>query len=82
MATNGQPGFFSNGGPLAQIIVEHNLQLMKAADWLIDLGPGAAEDGGRVVVTGTPKKVAACAESATGRVLAREFARDAALVRE
>jgi excinuclease ABC subunit A len=64
------------------VIVEHNLQLMKAADWLIDLGPGAAEDGGRVVVTGTPEKVAACEASATGRILAREFARDAALVRE
>lgn len=61
------------------VIVEHNLQLMKAADWLIDLGPGAADEGGRVVATGTPDEVAACAESVTGQVLAREFARDAAL---
>jgi excinuclease ABC subunit A len=59
------------------VIVEHNLQLMKAADWLIDLGPGAAEEGGRVVATGTPEEVAACAESVTGRILAREFTRDA-----
>jgi excinuclease ABC subunit A len=64
------------------VIVEHNLQLMKAADWLIDLGPGAAEDGGRIIATGTPEEVAACEASATGRILAREFARDAALVRE
>jgi excinuclease ABC subunit A len=64
------------------VIVEHNLQLMKAADWLIDLGPGAADEGGRIVVTGTPEEVAACESSATGRILAREFARDAALVRE
>ncbi|HEY3393530.1 MAG TPA: excinuclease ABC subunit UvrA [Lacipirellulaceae bacterium] len=64
------------------VIVEHNLQLMKVADWLIDLGPGAAEDGGRIVATGTPEEVAACEASATGRILAREFARDAALVRE
>ena len=64
------------------VIVEHNLQLMKAADWIIDLGPGAADDGGRVVATGTPEEVAACRESVTGRILAREFARDAALVRE
>jgi excinuclease ABC subunit A len=64
------------------VIVEHNLQLMKAADWLIDLGPGAADEGGRVVVTGTPEEVAACEESVTGRILAREFARDAALVKE
>ena len=57
------------------VIVEHNTQLMKAADWLIDLGPGAADEGGRVVATGTPEELAECAESATGRVLAREFAR-------
>ena len=61
------------------IVVEHNLQLMKAADWIIDLGPGAADDGGRVVVTGTPEEVAECNESVTGRILKREFARDAAL---
>ena len=42
------------------VVVEHNLQLMKAADWIIDLGPGAADDGGRVVVTGTPEEVAEC----------------------
>ena len=61
------------------IVVEHNLQLMKAADWIIDLGPGAADDGGRVVVTGTPEEVADCSESITGRILKREFARDVAL---
>jgi excinuclease ABC subunit A len=64
------------------VIVEHNLQLMKAADYIIDLGPGAAEEGGRVVVAGTPEEVAACAESATGRFLAREFSRDAMLLKE
>lgn len=52
------------------IVVEHNLQLMKAADHLIDLGPGAADEGGRVVVQGTPEEVAACPESHTGRYLA------------
>jgi excinuclease ABC subunit A len=64
------------------IIVEHKLQLMKAADYLIDLGPGAADEGGRVVATGTPEEVAACAESVTGRWLAQEFARDEALMKE
>ena len=59
------------------IVVEHNVQLMKAADWIIDLGPGAADDGGRLVVAGTPEEVAACAESVTGRILKSEFARDA-----
>jgi excinuclease ABC subunit A len=64
------------------VVVEHNLQLMKAADYIIDLGPGAAAEGGQVVVAGTPEDVAQCAESKTGRFLAREFERDAALLEE
>ncbi len=64
------------------VVVEHNLLLMKAADWIIDLGPGAADDGGRLVAAGTPEEVAACANSITGRVLARELAHDAALVHD
>jgi excinuclease ABC subunit A len=64
------------------VIVEHNLQLMKAADWLIDIGPGAADAGGRVVATGTPEEVADCAQSITGRILAQQFARDAALMEQ
>ncbi len=52
------------------IVVEHNLQMMKAADWIIDLGPGAAEEGGIVVVQGTPETVATCPASTTGRYLA------------
>ena len=51
------------------IVVEHNLQMMKAADYLIDLGPGAADQGGRVVAKGTPEMVARCAESVTARFL-------------
>jgi excinuclease ABC subunit A len=51
---------------------------MKAADWLIDLGPGAADDGGQIVVIGTPEEVAECSESFTGRILARELKTDAA----
>jgi excinuclease ABC subunit A len=64
------------------VIVEHNLQLMKAADYLIDLGPGAADQGGRVVVMGTPEEVARSRGSTTGRFLTREFARDRALAKE
>ncbi len=64
------------------VIVEHNLQLMKAADYLIDLGPGAADEGGRVVASGTPEKVARARGSTTGRYLARELARDRALAKE
>ena len=52
------------------IVVEHNLQLMKAADYLIDLGPGAADEGGRVVADGTPEMVARSKESVTARFLA------------
>jgi excinuclease ABC subunit A len=51
------------------IVVEHNVQLMRSADYLIDLGPGAAENGGRIVVAGTPEEVAACEGSFTGQAL-------------
>jgi len=51
------------------VVVEHNLNLIAAADHIIDLGPGPAEQGGRLVVAGTPEQVAAHAESMTGRYL-------------
>ena len=57
------------------IVVEHNLQMMKAADWIIDLGPGAADAGGQIVVQGSPELVANCKSSATGRLLAEALAR-------
>jgi excinuclease ABC subunit A len=57
------------------VVVEHNLQLMKTADYLIDLGPGAADEGGRVVALGTPEEVAASPDSITGQFLARQLAR-------
>jgi excinuclease ABC subunit A len=52
------------------IVVEHNLQLIRAADYLIDLGPGAADEGGRIVAKGTPEMVANTSNSITGRYLA------------
>jgi excinuclease ABC subunit A len=52
------------------IVVEHNLQMMKAADYIVDLGPGAADEGGQVVIKGTPEMVANCRYSITGRYLA------------
>jgi excinuclease ABC subunit A len=52
------------------IVIEHNLDVIKTADWLIDLGPEGGDGGGRVVVEGTPEKVAKTAESYTGRFLA------------
>jgi excinuclease ABC subunit A len=51
------------------LIIEHNLEVLKCADWLIDLGPDAGQHGGRLVVAGTPEEVAACEASHTGRAL-------------
>ena len=61
----------------SMIVVEHNMQLIKHADWLIDIGPRAGEQGGEVVVAGTPEQVAECPNSITGQclkeLLAAEF---------
>ncbi|RIK76313.1 MAG: excinuclease ABC subunit A [Planctomycetota bacterium] len=54
------------------VVVEHNLQVIRAADYVIDLGPGAADEGGEVVATGTPEEIAGNERSATGRWLARK----------
>ena len=51
------------------LVIEHNLDVIKRADWVIDLGPGAGHQGGRVVVAGTPEDVAVVSDSATGRFL-------------
>jgi excinuclease ABC subunit A len=51
------------------VVVEHDETIMHRADWLVDLGPGAGRHGGRIVAQGTPKQVAANAESLTGRYL-------------
>ena len=51
------------------VLIEHNLDVIKTADWVIDLGPGAGPDGGLVVAMGTPEEVAGVAESVTGRYL-------------
>ncbi|TWT37751.1 UvrABC system protein A [Posidoniimonas corsicana] len=64
------------------VVIEHNLQLILAADHVIDLGPGAAHDGGRVIATGTPEQVAANPDSATGRALAEAIRKHEAAARE
>ncbi|ATN73781.1 excinuclease ABC subunit UvrA [Coxiella burnetii] len=51
------------------VIIEHNLDVIKVADWIIDMGPEGGDAGGHVVVTGTPETVAKCKESHTGRFL-------------
>ena len=56
------------------VVIEHDLDMIANADYVIDLGPGGGEAGGRVVATGTPEEVAACPESVTGRYIAEELA--------
>ncbi len=51
------------------LVIEHNLDVIKSADWVIDLGPEGGEEGGGVVVQGTPEAVAACPQSHTGNAL-------------
>ena len=59
------------------IVIEHNLDVIKTADWIIDMGPEGGDGGGTVVAEGTPEAVADCAASYTGRYLARALRRPA-----
>ncbi|ROU04142.1 excinuclease ABC subunit UvrA [Histidinibacterium lentulum] len=52
------------------VVIEHNLDVVKTADWIVDIGPEGGDGGGRVVATGTPEDVVTVAESHTGRYLA------------
>jgi excinuclease ABC subunit A len=51
------------------LLIEHHLDVIKKSDWIIDLGPEAGDEGGRLVVEGTPEQVAATDASITGRYL-------------
>ena len=53
------------------IVIEHNLDVIKVADHIIDMGPEGGAGGGRIVATGTPHRIAMCEESATGEFLRR-----------
>lgn len=57
----------SNGHSI--ICIEHNLDVIKCADWIIDLGPGGGKDGGKLIFSGTPEKIIECKKSATGKYL-------------
>lgn len=61
-------GFADAGNTV--VVIEHNLDVIKTADWVIDLGPEGGSGGGEVVCTGVPEAVARCARSYTGQVLA------------
>jgi excinuclease ABC subunit A len=56
------------------LVIEHNLDVIKTADWVLDIGPEAGEEGGSLVVAGTPEEVATCAASHTGRYLGEVLA--------
>jgi excinuclease ABC subunit A len=60
------------------LVIEHNLDVIKQADWVVDLGPEGGEDGGELIAAGTPEDVAAVDESSTGRFLRRVLAQPAA----
>jgi excinuclease ABC subunit A len=53
------------------LVIEHNLDVIKSADWVIDLGPEGGEQGGNIIATGTPEQIARNSQSHTGRFLAR-----------
>ena len=56
------------------VIVEHDMRVLAQVDWIIDLGPGAGEDGGRIIASGTPREVAETAGSQTAAYLKRLLA--------
>jgi len=60
-------GFVDAGNSV--LVIEHNLDVVKTADWVIDLGPEGGSGGGRVVATGTPEKIARSKRSFTGQSL-------------
>jgi len=51
------------------LVIEHNLDVIKQADWIIDLGPEGGEAGGEIIATGTPEEIAEVDDSATGQFL-------------
>jgi len=58
------------------IVIEHNLDLIRAADWILDLGPEGGAGGGEILTQGTPEAVAEVDESDTGQFLKEEFDRE------
>src|SRR5437773_217094 len=56
------------------LVIEHNLDVIKTADWVIDLGPEGGDAGGQIVAQGTPEAVAKCSASHTGQYLRRTLA--------
>jgi excinuclease ABC subunit A len=63
------------------LVIEHNLEVVKTADWIIDLGPEGGDLGGHIVATGTPEEIAQCDASYTGQYLRPYLARQRAPAR-
>ena len=57
------------GNGATVIVIEHDLDVIRAADWIVDMGPGGGKDGGRIVAVGTPAEIKSCPQSMTGRYL-------------
>jgi excinuclease ABC subunit A len=55
------------------LVIEHNLDVIKTADYIIDMGPEGGDGGGTVIATGTPEEIAKCKKSYTGQFLAKIF---------
>ncbi len=55
------------------LIIEHNMDIIKCADWIIDLGPEAGDEGGRIIAVGTPEQIAECKRSYTGKFLVKHL---------
>ena len=64
------------------IVIEHDMDVIRQADYIVDMGPGGGVQGGRVVAAGAPSQIAACPESLTGKCLARQDADEKNLARE
>jgi excinuclease ABC subunit A len=60
------------------LVIEHNLEVIKTADWVIDMGPDGGTGGGRVVAVGPPEEIVKAPESFTGQYLARMLPRSSA----
>jgi excinuclease ABC subunit A len=57
------------------IVIEHNIDVLKTVDYLIDLGPEGGDGGGQIVAQGTPEQVSKCVQSHTGRYLKQFFSK-------
>ncbi len=64
------------------VVIEHNLEVIKTADWIIDMGPAGGDGGGRIVAAGTPEDVAKVKESYTGAYLRELLGRRAKATQE